>query len=301
MIIYKITNLINNKYYIGKDVRNNPNYYGSGKIIKRAVKRYGKENFKKEILETCDNIETLNDREIYWIEKLQSMYPNGYNLTKGGTGGDTYNIQSDENKEKIKSKRWNTVVERYGGVFNKGKKMTDEQRKKISESKTGQKYKNRKKIKLTEEHKKNISKSNKGKLVREETKKKLSLILKGREFSLTQRLNLSKSLKGNKNALGYKHTKEQREKSSKSHKGQIAWNKGLETGVSSKNYILELPTGEKIKFEAKKYLRQYISILNSNLEKSNKINLQKLIKNKENKNYKIESNDNIKLIKNINI
>jgi hypothetical protein len=70
---------------------------------------------------------------------------------------------------------------------------------------------------------------------------------------------------------------------------------------SSKNYILELPTGEKIKFEAKKYLRQYISILNSNLEKSNKINLQKLIKNKENKNYKIESNDNIKLIKNINI
>ena len=55
MIIYKTTNLINNKIYIGQDSRNNPYYYGSGTIITLAIKKYGKNNFKKEILETCNN------------------------------------------------------------------------------------------------------------------------------------------------------------------------------------------------------------------------------------------------------
>lgn len=96
MIIYKTTNLINNKIYIGKDKKNNSKYLGSGKILKRAIKKYGQENFKKEILETCIDLEHLNEREKYWIEVLTP----DYNIAKGGDGGDTFT--NNPNKEKIR-------------------------------------------------------------------------------------------------------------------------------------------------------------------------------------------------------
>jgi group I intron endonuclease len=70
MIIYKTTNLVNKKFYIGKDKHNNPNYLGSGELILKAIKKYGKHNFKKEILEECENIKDMANRERFWIEKL---------------------------------------------------------------------------------------------------------------------------------------------------------------------------------------------------------------------------------------
>ena len=88
MIIYKTTNLINNKFYIGKDAKNKKSYLGSGKVLKQAIQKYGKENFKKEILEYCTDLEHLDEREIYWIDKYNAL-EEGYNLTEGGTGGDT--------------------------------------------------------------------------------------------------------------------------------------------------------------------------------------------------------------------
>ena len=92
MIIYKITNLLNNKIYVGKSELNNPNYYGSGTYITRAIKKYGKENFKKDIIIEFyfyDN-DLLNEEEIYWIETLNSKDPKiGYNITKGGDGIDS--------------------------------------------------------------------------------------------------------------------------------------------------------------------------------------------------------------------
>jgi group I intron endonuclease len=88
MIIYKTTNLLNGKIYVGKDEKNNPNYLGSGKILKLAINKNGRDNFKKEILEVCDSREILNDREKYWIESL-SATTLGYNITEGGSGGRT--------------------------------------------------------------------------------------------------------------------------------------------------------------------------------------------------------------------
>ena len=54
--------------------------------IDRAIKKYGMENFKTEILEFCKTIEEMNEREIYWIEKLNCKTTRGYNMTEGGRG-----------------------------------------------------------------------------------------------------------------------------------------------------------------------------------------------------------------------
>lgn len=65
--IYLTTNLINNKKYIGRHkspIKDN-SYYGSGKIIKEALKKYGKENFSVEILEECNTKEELFEKEKY--------------------------------------------------------------------------------------------------------------------------------------------------------------------------------------------------------------------------------------------
>jgi group I intron endonuclease len=88
MVIYKTTNLVNNKFYVGKDEKNDSKYLGSGKVLKLALSKYGEENFKKEILEECSNRKELNEKEKYWITVL-SATTLGYNLAEGGTGGKT--------------------------------------------------------------------------------------------------------------------------------------------------------------------------------------------------------------------
>ena len=89
MYIYKITNKINNKWYIGKHNGTNPNYMGSGKLLKRAVNKYGLENFQKEILEYCSSETELNQREIIILSETNATTdPNSYNLAEGGEGGD---------------------------------------------------------------------------------------------------------------------------------------------------------------------------------------------------------------------
>ena len=90
-----MVNLINGKFYIGKDKYNNPNYLGSGKILKQALKKYGKINFIEEIIEECVDENYWLDREKYWIRYFDSI-KNGYNIALGGCGGDT--ISNNPNK-----------------------------------------------------------------------------------------------------------------------------------------------------------------------------------------------------------
>lgn len=128
MIIYKTTNNINGKFYVGKDEKNNPDYYGSGLILNRAIDKYGRDNFTKEILEVCSNKKELSEREIYWIDKLNAT-TEGYNIALGGAGGDTYSMNPD--LEDIK--------EKFRGENNHfyGKKHTEKSKKKIADSKRG--------------------------------------------------------------------------------------------------------------------------------------------------------------------
>lgn len=86
--LYKITNLINNKFYIGvhstEDI--NDGYMGSGKAIKAAEKKYGINNFKKEILEYFDSIEEMYKREAEIVNESLIQNPLCYNITLGGYG-----------------------------------------------------------------------------------------------------------------------------------------------------------------------------------------------------------------------
>ena len=93
--IYKITNLINQKIYIGQSVNIEERWKqheykafnikekGYNSAIHAAFRKYGVENFKLDILEECLP-EELDSKERYWIETLNSLSPNGYNILAGG-------------------------------------------------------------------------------------------------------------------------------------------------------------------------------------------------------------------------
>lgn len=117
--IYLTTNLINGKKYIGQHkISKSYDYYlGSGKILKQAIEKYGRENFKKESLVFCETQEEANEKEKYYIKLFDAVNDdNFYNLAEGGyEGGFTYYKEylekNPEEKEKIEQKRLKAVKE----------------------------------------------------------------------------------------------------------------------------------------------------------------------------------------------
>ena len=145
MIIYKTTNLINGKIYIGQDTHNNPNYLGSGVLLHLAIKKYGKENFKKEIIDTGYTQDDLNEKEKHWIFFYQSTNKKiGYNLAIGGRGGG-YGM-NNPNKEIIKKKISDSL---------KGKEKTKEHCVNISKAKKGKRIENTEKMSISKRGNKN--------------------------------------------------------------------------------------------------------------------------------------------------
>ena len=94
MIIYKATNKTTKKEYVGLTKNELSNRKAdhkrkakSGKstmAFHDAIRKYGFENFEWEIIDTATTLEELNEKEIYWIKKLNTLIPNGYNIEKGG-------------------------------------------------------------------------------------------------------------------------------------------------------------------------------------------------------------------------
>lgn len=104
-IVYKVTNKLNGKIYVGKSKYNNKDYFGSGLKIGYAIAKYGIENFDKEILEEC-NDSIVDELESFWIEKLDAYNDDiGYNIAGGGQGGDHYwKVLTEDQKEKHRQK-----------------------------------------------------------------------------------------------------------------------------------------------------------------------------------------------------
>jgi group I intron endonuclease len=141
---------------------------GSGINIKAAIKKYGRHNFTKEILEDNLTKEIINAREIHWIKKLNTHSEYGYNLTDGGDG--IFNVSAEAKKRIGESAK-----KRVGILSPRYKKP------------------------ITEEHKEALRKHNTGKIVSEETRKKISKSLLNKIVSPETRKKMSE------NRLGKKH------------------------------------------------------------------------------------------------
>lgn len=215
--IYKTTNLVNGKIYIGKKRGEfTASYKGSGKYLKNALNKYGKDNFSVEVIEYCENLDSQNERERYWIAYYRSLNTPMYNIADGGDGGDLVSCLSDEDRKKFSDCISRSNKE--GRIGNKGKHLTPEHKRKIGEGNKG-KVHSEEWVNKQREAVRGKTPWNKGltiedervrKYVRkpgvfhhsEESKLKMSRKLKGRKVNIKDkdawRANLSKSHKGKK-------------------------------------------------------------------------------------------------------
>ena len=166
-IIYKYTNRINQKSYIGqttheKQRKQQHKLLTGGFAFQKAIEKYGWDNFEYTVLyslnlEDTDQLrQILNEKEIYFIN-YYNTFKKGYNMTKGG-GGVNIGEFTQEHKDKISKAL-------------KGIKWSDERRKKLSESK--------------KEYYKNNPDVQRGKTIPNEIRKKISKTLKNKNFHLS--------------------------------------------------------------------------------------------------------------------
>lgn len=197
--IYKTTNLINNKIYIGQHKKPyfDEKYKGSGKAVKGAFKKYGRENFNVVVLEWCYSLEDLNTAEETYVEYYKKLYKDQcYNIAAGGDGC-SCKYMSDEER-KIRSSKISAAVKGKKRPWLIGKRRSEETKRKLSDAM-------------------------KGKVASEDTKRKMSESRKGEK---------------NPN-YGKQHSEETKRKISESHKGKTPWNKGVKSSEESKRKLSE--------------------------------------------------------------
>lgn len=138
-VIYKITNTINNKIYIGQTTQSikkrftshlSANYFKK-MPLHRAIKKYGRLNFVIEVIDYADGKESLNTKEIFYIKLYNSIHHDiGYNAVMGGTG--FYNTEETEKKrvqgiKKAKKGKYPEAFKKYKESI-KGTPLTEEQK-----------------------------------------------------------------------------------------------------------------------------------------------------------------------------
>lgn len=231
MFIYKIQNKINGKIYIGKTIHNIEIRFGqhikssknenNDSVLCRAIKKYGIQSFDISVVDVTNDKKVLNEKEKHWI-KFYDSKANGYNMTYGGDGGNLIEHKknfacSEETKQKIRNsllgrKASEETKKKLKGrpAWNKGKKATEELRRKLSESHKGLPGNNKGKkfpYKPRKPRPDMVGENNPAK--RPEVREKLSEKLKGK--------------KGSYGNLGKRHPYKPRPKA----KGRVVWNKGL--------------------------------------------------------------------------
>ncbi len=164
--VYITTNLINGKKYIGlhKATKHQPYYLGSGALLKKAVTKYGRENFSNQVIKWGKSRQDLNEIEIELIQSFDaSEDENFYNLAKGGEGA----VHSDATKARLSKIRKGTRIGKDNPFYGKThteeskekmraskKPMSDEERERRSKAYTGKKRSDevRKKITIAQSH-----------------------------------------------------------------------------------------------------------------------------------------------------
>lgn len=225
--IYRITDLTNNKCYIGQHRYDkpelDPKYKGSGHIIKQLWKKRP-ETLLMEYIMTCATLEELNYFETYFIEHMNTLHPYGYNLN---TGGDHFEV-SEETRRKISE-------------ANKGKTHSEKTRKQMSESRRGENNPFYGKT-FSEETLRRMSEAHKGKYPSEETLRKIreaakkrtgennSMYGKNSEDYMTPEAIAEKRRKMSKAGKGRPKSDEHKRKISEASKGLRKGNKWYNNG-----------------------------------------------------------------------
>ena len=230
--IYKITNTVNGKSYIGQTrhdaekTRIRPHLNGQGSLlIKRAIEKYGKEAFTYKILHDGVIPEFLDTLEMEAIAKFNTIAPHGYNLTTGGGGGSP----SEETRRKqSEAKKGNTNW--------LGRKHTNESCRKMSEAKKG----------------KPSPKGMLGKRHSEETCQKMSKAHIGNTYCLGHTPSQETRRKISRALTGRIHSEETCRKISEANKGEKnhnyskpAWNKGISPSEETCRKMSEAKKGKK--------------------------------------------------------
>ena len=207
--IYRITNLINGKTYIGqhKYKKLDDSYMGSGKILKQAIKKHGVENFKKDILVFgITRKDFINLLEKEYIKFYRSIGKAEYNIADGGQG----NLGEEVNKKISEANKGKPA-------WNKGVPMSEEAKKKLSEINKGRLSPMSNKH-HTDESKKKMSDSHKGQVAWNKGKKGIQVAWnKDKKMSEEYKIKLSVA-----------------------HKGQVAWNKGKSMSEEQKKKMEEV-------------------------------------------------------------
>ena len=237
-IIYKITNIINSKEYIGAHSTDNINdgYMGSGTLIRAALLKYGRKNFNKEILHVFDNEKQMYDKEAELVTEEYCLKENTYNIKPGGKGGTAY-------EQTLEHRRKNSLA-------NKGKKRTEETKIAISRA--------LKKYKRTPEHQANLNKAVSIAMKRKDVRSKLA-----GERSEKDKLSISNGVKKYYNSLSEEERELHRKRiiegkknspmSLESRQKLSKALKGLQVGSKNPMYGKISPTSKTISVDGIKY------------------------------------------------
>lgn len=234
--IYKTTNTVNNKIYIGLHRTKDPydDYIGSGKAFQRAVEKHGKEKFVKEVLYIFDNEDDMICKEAEIVNAEFIQCDGNYNLAEGGKTAKGYR-HTEEWKEAASKRMQGSNNPQFG------KKPSEETKKKRSESLL-KAYAENPDLKL---EKSRLSKLNWETVDREAVGKKISDALKG--VSKTEEHKLA--MKESKAAKDNSHTEETKKKISESMKGKKKPEgvyKGCQKGKKKNFKTLECPHCGKV-------------------------------------------------------
>ena len=202
-VIYLITNMINGKSYVGQTIQKlSKRLYahkrGKNQMVDKAIQKYGWENLIHEVLEENIPREMLDEREIFWIAKLKTKFPNGYNLTDGGDGGRGM-TPTPETLAKM------SAAQKARGSKPpsfKGKHHSEEAKAKISEARQNISPETRAKMSAAMQGNKNGigNKSRTGQKNSPETLAKMSASMMGHEVSAETRAKISKANSGENNS-----------------------------------------------------------------------------------------------------